>query len=102
MTITGIDAPSALTIGNVGSWTVHVSIPGGSSTNLHYSVVWGDEVPTMMNSGIMMPQQNNVQSSATFTHAYQRSGTYQATFTVTDDAGHSANVVSTVNVGPLY
>ena len=99
--ITGIDTPSTLSIGTTGTWTVHASVPSGSTTNLHYSVVWGDEGGSGSGS-FAAPASTNVESSATFTHAYQISGTYTPTFTVTNDSGQSATVRSTINVTPLY
>jgi hypothetical protein len=50
----------------------------------------------------MAPQNTSVQSSATFSHAYGRSGTYKPVFTVTDDFGHSVSASNTVVVTPLY
>ena len=100
VSINGLDAPSTLALGQSGTWTVHV---GSSSLNqnLHYSVLWGDET-FGGNAAIMAPEPTTVQTSATFTHAYQRSGSYTATFTVSDDSGHSASVSSTIIVTPLY
>jgi len=99
ITVNGIDAPSTLALGQPGTWTVHATVPS-TAGQLHYSVIWGDEAyaqPMIMASGA-----TSAQSSATFTHAYQRSGTYTQTFTITDDAGDSASVSSTVTVTPLY
>lgn len=99
ISISGLDAPTTLPIGTTGTWTVHVESSSVNST-LHYSVVWGDEMA--MADAIMAPAPTTVQTSATFTHAYQRSGTYSPTFTVSDDAGHFATVSATVIITPLY
>lgn len=99
ISITGLDAPASLSLGQSGTWSVHVA-SGSGSGNLHYSVVWGDE--GMYYNGSMMPASYAVQSSATFTHAYQGAGTYTPVFTVTDDYGHSATVSNTVTITPLY
>jgi len=99
LSITGLDAPASLALGQQGAWTVHVSVPD-TAGELHYSVTWGDEVNPA--GEIMAPTPQQVQTSATFTHAYQRSGTYTATFTVTDDQGESAQTSTTVTVTPLY
>lgn len=99
LSITGLDTPASLSLGQVGTWTVHVNTTT-ANTGLHYSVVWGDEA--LMGSGIMMPQTTTVQSSATFTHSYSRSGNYTPVFTVTDDFGHSVSASNTVIVTPLY
>jgi hypothetical protein len=99
ISIAGIDAPSSLTIGQTGTWTVRANVPNYSGT-LHYSVVWGDE--GHMTNGIMMPQQTNTQTSATFTHTYSIAGRYTPVFTVTDDYGHSATVSASTLVNPIY
>ncbi len=39
-----------------------------------------------------------VQTSSTFTHAYQTAGKYQPKFTISDDAGHSQSVSASVVV----
>ncbi|MDB5188084.1 MAG: hypothetical protein JWO50_604 [Candidatus Kaiserbacteria bacterium] len=99
--ISGIDAPTTLALGTQGTWTVHTATMSNATSNLHYSVVWGDE-NNMAASQIMAPAPTTVQTSATFTHAYSRSGIYTPMFTVTDDNGRSATVSATVNVTPLY
>ena len=99
ISITGIDAPATLPLGSTGTWTVHATVGSYTSSNLHYSVNWGDVV-TPVNS---FAATGNVliQNSTTFTHAYNQSGTYSPTFTVTDDSGRSATVSSTITVTPL-
>ena len=101
LSVSGLDAPTTLALGSTGTWTVHVNAPSDLPGNLHYSVVWGDEAQ-FANASIMMPQPTTVQSSASFTHTYQRSGTYTPTFTVTDDSGRSVTTSATVTVTPLY
>jgi len=98
LSISGLSAPASLSLGQQGTWTVN-AVSNGQG-NLHYSVVWGDEAS--MGSSIMAPQTTSVQSSATFTHAYSRSGNFTPTFTVTDDSGHSVQSSNTVVVTPLY
>jgi hypothetical protein len=80
---------------------VHVSVPSNSTSNLHYSVVWGDEQQGI-NASIAAPAQTSIQTSATFTHTYHVSGTYTPVFTVMNDAGQSAQSSATVTVTPLY
>ena len=99
LSITGLDTPASLSLGQVGTWTVHVSAVS-TNANLHYSVVWGDEAN--VGSGIMIPQTTTIQSSASFTHSYSRSGNYTPVFTVTDDSGHSVSASNTVVVTSLY
>ena len=100
LSITGLDAPVTLALGAQGTWTVHVNVPD-SAGQLHYSVTWGDELNTT-NAQIMAPAPQQIQTSASFTHSYSRSGTYTATFTISDDNGHSAQTSSTITVTPLY
>ena len=99
LSISGLDAPASLALGTTGTWTVHALSSGQG--NLHYSVVWGDEAAVYSN-GIAASPTTNTQSSATFTHAYSRSGTFTPTFTVSDDFGHSVSTSNTVVVTPLY
>lgn len=96
--VAGVDAPSTLPVNNTGTWTIRVNNNGG---NLRYSVVWGDEYQIAYNAGIMAPAQN-YQSSATFTHSYNRTGMFHPVFTVTDDSGRTATVSTSVTVTPIY
>lgn len=98
ISIAGIDAPSMLAAGATGIWTVRVNV-SSAHPNLRYSVVWGDE-ETVGSS--IAPWVGPPQTSASFTHSYNAAGTYRPTFTVTDDAGHSATVSATVTVMSWY
>jgi len=93
VSISGIDAPASLAVGQDGTWTVNADT--NVSGNLHYSVVWGDENATANRPMLMSA---TTQSSATFTHAYSSKGTYAPKFTVSDDNGHSASVSASVVV----
>ncbi|MBA3789352.1 peptidoglycan-binding protein [Patescibacteria group bacterium] len=95
LTISGLDAPAHLSVGDTGSFTIHVSDIGASS-NLHYSIVWGDELQTLSPASASFAR--TIQPSASVTHTYTRSGTFTPVFTVTNDAGQSANISSTVVV----
>ncbi len=99
LSINGLDAPTTLALGQPGTWAVRVLAGSGTGT-LHYSVVWGDEA--MYGNAIMVPQPSSMQTSATFTHAYQYAGTYTPIFTVTDDSGHAVSAGNTTVVTPLY
>ncbi|HVW71589.1 MAG TPA: IPT/TIG domain-containing protein [Candidatus Paceibacterota bacterium] len=92
LSISGIDAPVALAVGEEGTWTVHANTDENS---LHYSVQWGDEAPIPL---MMMADNGTTQASATFTHAYESADTYAPKFTVTDDYGHSASASASVVV----
>ncbi len=98
LSINGIDAPNSLPVGVPGTWTIHVA--SAMTGTLHYSAVWGDEV--YMGAGIVAPQATTTQTSATFTHAYTRTGTYNANFTVSDDFGHTATTSATIMITPIY
>jgi hypothetical protein len=99
ISISGINAPSTLSIGQAGAWTVNVNA-GSYTGNLQYSVNWGDSAMTSTASLVAQPV--TTQTSSTFTHTYQTSGTYTPVFTVTDDSGHSVSVSNTITVRPLY
>jgi peptidoglycan hydrolase-like protein with peptidoglycan-binding domain len=101
-TISGIDAPTILTLGTIGIWTVHATAPAGSTTNLHYSVTWGDNETAVTTLAPSNQSFQSSQSSATFTHIYSQAGTYTATFTVSNDSHLSSTVSSTITVMPLY
>ncbi len=94
LSITSLDAPSSLSSGQTGTWTVHAQ--SWANMNLHYSVVWGDEVSYGVTSNVAAMETTS--SSATFTHVYSRGGTYTPTFTVTDDQGHNVTASNTLTV----
>ena len=100
ISITGLDAPASLHVGQTGTWTVH-AVTTTTSGQLHYSVNWGDTYSASP-TGIMAPQNASVTTSSSFTHAYQQAGTYTASFTVTDDYGHSASATNTITVSSIY
>lgn len=92
ISITGVDAPTALAVGAEGTWTVHANTTSGS---LHYAVQWGDEAPMPL---ALFMNSDETQASATFTHEYDSAGTYAPKFTVSDDYGHSESVSASVVV----
>ena len=93
--ISGLDAPTSLQVGQTGTWTVRAAAPSG--TQLRYSVVWGDE-GWGASTGSAQAAQANVQTSASFTHAYQNAGTYNPTFYVSNDYG-TVQTSASVTVG---
>ena len=95
--INGLDAPSSLSVGQSGTWTVHASAPGG--TQLRYSVAWGDEVPWVSRDALMSSLPN-AQVQGSFTHTYQSVGTFTPTFTVSNDAGSAMTSASVVVGSP--
>jgi peptidoglycan hydrolase-like protein with peptidoglycan-binding domain len=92
--INGLDSPSALNIGQTGTWIVHATDYTGGGLN--YSVVWGDEGYA---SPVAAYGSNVVGQTSTFTHVYNSAGTFTPTFTVTGSNGLIAKTSATVVVG---
>ena len=97
--ISGISGPTFLGVGEQGTWTVNASEP--SNGMLNYAVIWGDNsqrhLTTMGESGI--PQKENFNQSASFTHVYNRSGKFVPQFFVRSASGSFAQTSISVNVG---
>jgi len=89
--INSILAPTRLTAGEVGTWTIEAT--SNLSGNLRYSVDWGESM--MVGRRAL---DTHTQSSATFTYAYDTAGTFHPKFTVTDEHGNSASVSASVVV----
>ena len=100
LSISSLDAPTTLAMGQSGTWTV--SVRTTTSESLHYAVVWGDETDFGNTSAIRAPDAQTISTRATFTHNYARAGTYSPKFTVTDSQGRTISTSSTVTVTPLY
>jgi len=104
--INGIDAPTALSIGETGNWNVRATDPQNGT--LSYSVDWGD---VMMYAAVACPagysctpiagmtSAPTIQQGSTFTHSYSDARTYNVKFTVTNSAGLTAQSSATVQVG---
>lgn len=94
LAIASIDGPTHLTYGQEGTWTVNVN---GAEGDLRYSVKWGDEGFGLRS---LMSAFADGQTSATFTHTYEESGTYTPEFTVTDEEGNEVTTLAAkVTVG---
>jgi hypothetical protein len=91
--ITGVSGPTSLNVNQAGTWAVSAYDPEGGS--LSYSVVWGDEYPSIASAGSAA----QATQTATFTHVYYNAGTYSPRFTVTDDHNLAAQTSITVRVG---
>ncbi|MEK7093432.1 MAG: peptidoglycan-binding protein [Patescibacteria group bacterium] len=96
--ISGLDAPASLAVGQLGTWTVHASVGNNANTNLRYSVVWGDESVLDQLNAFAGDTAGTLQASALFAHAYANAGTYRPTFTVSNSVG-SAQTSASVRVG---
>lgn len=94
ISITDVSGPNSLTVGQSGTWRVTTNAPSGS--NISVSVDWGEynQYPVYMAAPAYQVSQNN-----TFTHSYQRAGTYTITFTASDNYGRSNTSSVTVQVG---
>lgn len=93
--ITGISGPTDIIVGATGTWTVKVSSAG--SSNLSYSVDWGEPQPAL-NCNDCSGRIPDMQSNASFTHVYNSEGTYNPRFTVTDLSGRSVSATISVDV----
>ena len=96
--INGLDAPTTLSVGQTGTWTVKAYDPENGS--LSYSVTWGDEYKTTI--GQNTTSNSSVQQftqSASFIHSYSSTGVYTVNVTVKDSAGLTSQTNATVNVG---
>lgn len=87
--VNGIDGPASLNAGVTGTWTVRATVPNQPGMQLNYSVQWGDEAYVPMPTASSVAR-TSLQTSATFTHTYQNSGTYKPKFTVSNSSGSSS------------
>lgn len=97
VSINGIDAPTRLSVGEVGTWTVEAA--SNLSGKLKYSVDWG--VDRVMARGLEAFDTITTQSSATFTNVYDTVGTFKPKFMVEDEQGNTATVSASVLVDAL-
>ena len=92
--ITSVSGPNALAVNQQGTWAISTNAPYG--TNVSVSVRWGDEMYygyAYAGASSLISQQN------TFTHTYDRAGTYIITFTATDSSGRTSTATASVVVG---
>jgi len=74
--VSGPSATQPLLVNQLGTWNMVASSPTGGT--LSYSADWKDSTPVV------------VQQSPIFTHSYSQVGTYSPMFTVTNNAGQTA------------
>ncbi len=105
--INGIDAPTKLKVGEVGTWKVRASDPENGP--LGYTVDWGDNirhcietpgVPSFCGDDFVL-RASDLPQNSTFTHSYATAGTYTVQFSVTDDDFSSNSSSITVQVGDV-
>ncbi len=95
--IQSIDAPTTLSVGQTGTWTIRASDPNNGT--LSYSVDWGD-YPQVVTSGYSAtPAVSQFTQSSTFTHSYSSVGTYTVRFNIRNGSGQSTQTSTTVQVG---
>jgi PKD domain-containing protein len=94
--ITAVQGPLTITAGTSGTWVVQASSPSNGS--LSYSMIWGDEGPSV--SGILDLSGGglNYSSSNSLTHIYLNSGAYTMIAYVKDSAGNTNKATLTVQV----
>ncbi len=103
--INGIDAPTSLTVNQIGVWSIHATDPRNST--LSYTVDWGDASSNIPPGYVASQSAPQYTQSTTFSHAYATSGTYTVRVTVKNSSGLSAQTSATVTVtgantaGPL-
>lgn len=93
--IDGVSGPTSLAVGQQGTWTIAAHDP--ENGQLTYRVSWGDELyydssPSAIPGDLYFKQQT------TFTHVYNRPGTYTPTFWVHDNVGNVAKTSMSVAV----
>ena len=94
--ISGINTPTALSVGQVGTWIINASDPENSA--LSYYVTWGDEATASSLDYTGSSLLERFVQNTSFTHLYSASGTYTVTFRVKDSAGLSSKTSATINV----
>lgn len=90
-TITSINGPASVSVGQSATWTLVIYNPSTSYATV--SVNWGDNAAYAQNTS---SQQLLAQGSQTltFTHAYYSAGNYTATFTVSGNGGSNTTSAS--------
>ncbi len=81
--VNGLSAPTTLSVGEAGAWTVKASDPNNEA--LTYSADWGDTTVTST-------------TQPTLTHAYGAAGTYTVMVTVKNSSGFVSHTSATVLV----
>ena len=93
--VDAIQGPSALAVGQSGTWQIVAQDPEGSA--LTYSVTWGDEqIEDILRSLAGLSQ--SFTSSSVLSHAYARAGTFTVRVDVKDTGGAMSSATHTVAV----
>lgn len=104
VSISGVEGPTTLRVGQEGTWKVNTSAPAGEQ--LRYSVFWGDETAVAALNAYA-GNDASVRSTGTFTHVYSKVGAYSPKFTVSSgdksaSASASVKVGDSPNICPMY
>ncbi|MBU4298761.1 PKD domain-containing protein, partial [Patescibacteria group bacterium] len=94
--IDGVTAPTQLKVNEQGTWTINARDPENGP--LTYSVRWGDEVLSLTTEQRAFSVGGTASQITTFTHTYNKTGTYTINFTVTDDHQQTAKTSTTIEV----
>jgi hypothetical protein len=96
-TISNISGPNTINVNTTGTWIVSINnpyLPNGQAGGSNYSSInvdWGDTGSYLTSSG---SQQVFGSQSATFTHAYEQSGTFTVRFTLTNAYGSNTSTIT--------
>ncbi|MDP2650309.1 MAG: peptidoglycan-binding protein [bacterium] len=94
--INSFSGPDTLRAGQLGTWTVDAS--DSENGTLKYTIDWGDKVLSTAFDRINALANTAFLESATFQHAYIRSGTFIVTVVVRDSAGVESKATRPVHV----
>ncbi|MEK7082680.1 MAG: peptidoglycan-binding protein, partial [Patescibacteria group bacterium] len=95
--ISGLKGPTALQVGETGTWTIQARDPENGS--LAYHITWGDEEVGIARARQSPLSADHIAQTATFTHVYTKTGTFAPLFVVIDQSNLSAKTSASVNVG---
>lgn len=86
--IQSVTKPATLYAGKVGTWVVSLSVVPSYTNTIYISARWGDENLTTFSSNSTYSRNSTIRgSTATLTHTYAFSGTYQVSVTLSDYTG---------------
>lgn len=98
--ISAFSGPTTLSVNESGTWTIRANDPENQS--LSYSITWGDEYLSNVQSGSgSAPARDSFIQTTTFTHTYARAGTYTVAVVVRDALGQESRSSATVRVGDV-
>lgn len=97
--VVSVVGPSSLSVGEVGTWTIHVKDKTQGTGSLSYRVNWGDVwVPSSLPVDSSAGGLQQVVQTSTFTHSYSIEGRYNANFMVFAGGQIKGSVTLVINV----